>query len=141
MTTIYERNFKALTTLVPGICELQEGTAVRLKSSGFMDLTVDCIERPAAGYVIVAMAHRYEQNGDLVPDPEMVLRLHVPMGTVEALSIEHLGRRWEVYSMDGKRYSPTQKSDQNRFLAQWLVNLKAQGHQLTNEPRTAEPVS
>ena len=42
-----------------------------LKSGGFMDLHFEKI-----GKNVFSLAHYYKQNGDLVPDPDMVIRVN-----------------------------------------------------------------
>ncbi len=124
--TIYEANYKKLRTLFgPDIDGFPE--YLRFESKGFMPLTFDLIHR-AGNVAQYAMAHWYEQNGDLIQDPEMIVELKDE--TLEALSIQHsppLNRVIPVYSEDRTRYSPVQKREQNEFLRLWLRNIKAQG--------------
>ncbi len=101
--------------------------AVGEAANGFMPLTFDLIER-SEGRVQYAMAHWFEQQGDLIQDPEMIIE--IKGRSVEALSIQHpppFNRVMPVYSEDRTSYSPRQKRDQNQFLEMWLSNIRAQG--------------
>lgn len=124
--SIYEANYQSLIALfgtdIQGFPQY-----LRFESSGFMPLTFDLVHR-APGIAQYAMAHWYEQHGDMIQDPEMIIEFKGE--TVEALSIQHsppFNRVIPVYSDDRTRYSPVQKREQNDFLKLWLRNIKAQG--------------
>ncbi len=127
-----ERVFKRLVRLVPDLADLEAGTARVSKSGAFMDLHLDVLSRcdTEAGVVLeVALAHYYEQNGDLVPDPDMTMRVRLADGTAEALSFQDLRSYKEVYPEEGKVVI-TQMVHQNEFLGFWLLNAWKQGHRL-----------
>ena len=133
---IYITNFKRLQKLIPDVLDMEPGTAKRLKAPGFMDLTVDCLVRERGeGYMVIAIAHRYEQNGDLMSDPDMELKIHfyaVEGGeghAVEALTYQQdgLGIYQRVYPEPGK-VAPRLQRELNQFLGMWLRNLLKQGH-------------
>lgn len=146
-TTIYERNHRALLELCPDLPSLKPGDHRRHdrgEGSGLMPLSLDVLEagfarRSSLGapqaetrFLRVALSHHYEQNGDLVPDPDMELRVFTDPSfpRVEALAIQHAtGHYARVYPRPGC-VDPRQKRDQNAFLAVWLRNLKAQGFSL-----------
>lgn len=122
----YEKNFKRIDKLTGGLEAFMAGKGyLKLKAGGFMDLVVERIGKDE-----ISLAHYYEQNGDLVADPEMTVRVF-PHGAAEALSFSMPGAGvyQEVYlEKDGKTYVwPAVKREQNAFLDQWLVNLKHQG--------------
>ena len=80
---------------------------------------------------VIAMSHSYEQNGDLMRDPDMEIRIDGPEimpGCVEALTyrLDSLGVYHEVYPELGK-VDPKRKRELNAFLCQWLNNLQDQG--------------
>ena len=77
--------------------------------------------------------NQYEQNGDLVPDPDMTFEIDPEHGTLEPLTIQHaIGRYYEVwdFNSDGTRkaYRPRLRAELNQFLRMWLTNLQHQGH-------------
>lgn len=80
-----------------------------------------------------ALAHYFEQNGDLVADPDMEFKVYPDKKMVEALSYQDsLGyRRVYPYPGDFSRFNIREKNQLNRFLSFWLGNLITQGFQLT----------
>jgi len=122
----YEKNYRRIDRLTGGLEAFLNGPGyLKLRASGFMDLVIERI-----GENEISLAHYYEQNGDLVADPEMTVRV-LPEGFAEALSFSMpgMGIYQEVYfERDGKKYMrPRLKQDQNAFLDKWLMNLKHQG--------------
>lgn len=115
---IYDR----LDKITGGIKEFasKPGNYRKFKSSGFMDLCVECV---CEG--IVSLTHYYEQNGDLVPDPDMEVRVYD--NSAEALTFQMNNIYQQVYTDDGKRFYPALKRDLNKFLHFWLCNLEKQG--------------
>lgn len=130
---VYETIFKRLVTI--GVID-SEGRpqfeeALKLKSNGFMDLNLDMLYEEDGKYTI-AMAHNYIQNGDVMADPDMEIRIIPSMKMAEALSFRQDGGipiNQHVYEeVDGKTmvYSRLKK-ELNTFLSGWLLNLKNQG--------------
>lgn len=116
---IYDR----LDKVTGGIKEFanKPGNYKKLSSGGFMDLVIESI-----GNNSISLAHYYEQNGDLVPDPDMEVKVH-DHGMAEALTFQNSLLYQQVYSDDGLKYRPKLKDDLNRFLHFWLCNLEKQG--------------
>ena len=140
---IYERIYKALDRLLPGgvegFCSADDGYA-KLKAEGFMDLNIDVLnykEEGHKGTFRISMAHNFVQNGDLMADPDMEIRLYHGHQMAEALTYQQdsLGIYQEVYTTRDRKpaYSPRLKRDLNNFLEQWLKNIKAQGHKVVDE--------
>jgi len=123
---IYER----LEDLIPGLRDLQQGDYRKSTSQGFMDLHLDVLSRTEKE-LIIALQHYYELNGDLVPDPDMEIRVYLlpDWKKAEALTYQDTYLYQEVYPEPGK-VIPVLKKDLNAFLIQWLKNLKSQGHKL-----------
>lgn len=119
---IYEMNYERILPFITGITENDENSK-HYKSSGFMDLVVEKI-----GANEYSLCHYYKQNGDMMQDPEMTVRVNAAAEYVEALSFTqaNMGIYQEVYTGDG-RYYPRLKTELNSFLGQWLRNLKMQG--------------
>ena len=93
-----------------------------------MDLNLDLLSRDDE-IITVALSHYYEQNGDLIADPDMVVRIDTKAETVEALTFQDTYTYREVYP-DGSAVDLTAKKELNEFLLQWLTNLFDQGHKL-----------
>lgn len=132
---VYERNFDRLVKL--GIInekgELQFKDALKLKSGAYMDLNLDYLGKDEQG-IIIAMAHNFEQNGDIMADPDMQVRIIPEMHSIEALTyqLDSMGIYQEVYP-DANHVNPKVKKELNAFLETWLKNLIAQGFKLLHE--------
>ncbi|OCZ50855.1 DUF1249 domain-containing protein [Dehalobacter sp. TeCB1] len=115
MKTIYELNYERIYPLLADY--------KKLSIKNFMDLVVQKI-----GKNEYQIAHYYEQNGDLMADPEMTVRIDPELKTVEALTfqMDAIGLYQEVYPEPGQYY-PRLKKELNDFLRQWLKNLEQQG--------------
>lgn len=123
--------------LLPIIAKLDGEQYVKLEAKGFMDLHVN---RLNADYVAgklargtrwnyYSLAHYYNQNGDMVPDPDMVVRVDPEMKMAEVWSYQDSFRYDQVYiEQEGKvMVYPKLKKDLNHFMKQWLRNIKQQG--------------
>ena len=120
-----ERNFRSFARQFPEIVsgeyrylELRQG-----EDSGYMPLTIQRIAEDE-----IAIAHFYEQNGDLMYDPEMTFRLDVEKGTLEPLTFRQDGGfpiYQQVYPEPGK-WIPKLRNDLNAFAEQWLKNIEQQ---------------
>ena len=137
---IYRRNFNRLVKI--GIInekgELQFKDDLKLKRSGFMDLNFDELEKDEQGQVI-AMAHNYIQNGDVMADPDMQIRIIPEMASIEALTFQTSNppTYQEVYP-DKTHVRPAVKKELNAFLEMWLKNLIDQGFKLEQQKAVCE---
>ena len=126
----YDGLYEQLEELIPGLRELQPGDYRKSESGGFMDLHLDALRRTKEELVI-ALAHNFKMNGDKVPDPDMEIRVYLIDGwrKAEALTFQDSTRYDMVYPKPNLVNLRLKKS-LNYFLAQWLRNLKDQGHRL-----------
>lgn len=128
----YTDNYKNVAAILVdcfGSVDLIEvGGHKKLKSEGFMDLVVEVV-----GENIISLAHYYEQNGDLMADPEMEIRIYPELQMPEALTFRNdgVGIYHEVY-VGANHFYPKLKKDLNEFLSMWLENIREQGF-LTKE--------
>jgi hypothetical protein len=126
MSDIYQSNFNKMEKL--GFFEV--GRYKKIKSQGFMDFVLEVIDR-GEKYIDYSLAHYFEMNGDLMVDPEMVVRVFPSVEMVDVLSYrqDSLGLNQEVYiERDGKRLVNLRlKRQLNSFLGFWLRNLISQG--------------
>ena len=87
-----------------------------------MDLSVDRLDTDR-----FALAHNGECNGDLMADPDMVVRIYADHKMAEALTFQndYIGAYQTVYDeQDGKQYVNLKlKKELNTFLNKWLGNL------------------
>lgn len=88
------------------------------KADGLMDLNVDKLTKNT-----IVLAHNGVQNGDVMADPDMEIRIYPGLKEAEALAFQndYLGIYQEVYT-DGKCNAKIKK-DLNEFLADWLQNI------------------
>jgi len=128
---IYETMYNKLVKL--GIIN-QDGSLkfneyIKLKSGIFMDLNIDHLShKDDDRSIVISLAHNYIQEGDVMADPDMEVRIIPSMKMVEALTFKQdsTGTYQQVYLEDGRFY-PTLKKDLNDFLNYWLKNLIEQG--------------
>ncbi len=101
----------------------------KMKSGAYMDLNLDFLISTEKG-VVIAMAHNYKQNGDVMADPDMEIRTVKNLKMFEALSFKQdsTGTYQQVYTDETETIlNPQIKKDLNIFLNTWLNNLIAQG--------------
>jgi len=86
------------------------------------------------------LSHLYEQHGDLVPDPDMEIRVYLDddWPRAEALTYQDTYGYQEVYPEPDK-VVPELKKDLNVFLASWLQNCINQGHDLGKQGKKPDP--
>ncbi|MFA5801549.1 MAG: DUF1249 domain-containing protein [Thermoleophilia bacterium] len=102
---------------------------MKLEAHGFMDLGVDKLYGDEES-VTIALSHYYKQNGDMVPDPDMEVRIYPERKMAEALTYQDSFGYRVVYPKPGF-VNPKAKREMNVFLNQWLSNILAQGHRLS----------
>lgn len=114
---------------------------VKLVHKPYMDLSIDRLSSEHEGTIRISLAHNFVQNGDLMADPDMEIRIYPALKAAEALTyqMDSLGIYQVVFPEPGKVY-PKLKKDLNRFLNQWLTNLIDQGFYLPQKPADIEPI-
>jgi len=134
MMLIYEQIYKKLDNLLPSGIEkfcANPNKHIKLKAEGVMDLNIDVItwkEDDQKKTFRIAMAHNFIQNGDVMADPDMEIRIHREQKTAEVLTyqMDSLGIYQEVYPGAGT-INIALKKNLNSFLLTWLRNIKKQG--------------
>lgn len=127
--TVYETNFSLMVKLgiitPAGVPTFKESK--KMKSGAFMDLNMDFLINTDKG-IVISMAHNFVQNGDVMADPDMEIRIVKGTQMVEALSyrLDTMGINNHVYETETKFY-PQLKKELNSFLNTWLKNLISQG--------------
>jgi uncharacterized protein YqiB (DUF1249 family) len=122
--TIYEWIYERLEALRIDPAHLPE--SAKSKAPGFMDLNLDRLETTRDS-VVIALSHYFQQHGDLVPDPDMQIRVYPGRRLAEALTFQDTYSYREVYPESGK-IDVRAKRELNSFLAKWLKNCLDQGH-------------
>lgn len=121
-------NYRMLKPLIDG---MNGQTHKRYESGEYMPLTIEALYMDG-GATVYSLTHYGEQNGDLMRDPDMTMKVDHEAGTVEPLEYQndYMGLYQSVYrTIDGKRmYSPRLRTDLDNFLWQWLQNIGEQGY-------------
>ncbi|MHB8968218.1 MAG: DUF1249 domain-containing protein [Thermoleophilia bacterium] len=121
--TINERIFKKLERVIGDLSDIPD--YMKLEAHGFMDLGVDMLYGDEES-VTIALSHYFKQNGDMVPDPDMEVRIYPEMKMAEALTYQDSFGYQQVYPSPDQVNLKTKK-DLNLFLNQWLSNIIEQG--------------
>ena len=132
-SSIYSKLLKIIPNLIEHIREGKTyGKSEKGPDSGLMSLNYDFIREDKNGNYIIALSHYFEQNGDMVADPDMQIRIFPEQEVAEAMTFQDQFGYKEVYrEKDGKEYVDLRrKKDLNQFLKQWLTNLINQGHKI-----------
>jgi hypothetical protein len=120
-----EKTFRAL------IADLAApGDAKKIENSGgaFMAVSVDFLSRNADGSCLYAVAHRFEQNGDLCPDPDVEFYV-TPLG-VAPTAIDQIMGYQRAVEFDERgvvsRIRLGAQADITSFCNGWLRNIREQ---------------
>lgn len=133
-----------------GLEKFKEGDeSIKVENDPYMDLHIEYIGEGPNGYDSISVAHYFEQNGDLMKDPEMCFEvrdievLKIVKGAskvvIEKVLVPYLfiqdggrlSRYDEVYTTDEE--GRVVHTDQNllyqlkRFAEKWDKNIKQQG--------------
>ena len=108
-------------------CKLEEIQDIRIDNESYMRL---CVENLGTvwGYTLISMAHYFEQNGDLVQDPDVVFAISNTTGSITPVSIQHsfgVVRTYFFITEEMKNRSGCK--DLMQFMNYWTKNLISQG--------------
>ncbi len=119
--------------LAPDLQDLRPGAYCRYQAEGMMDLSLDVLGVYTAGgeiSITIALAHNYTHpSGDLIPDPDMEIRILPKHRLAEALSYQDIYNYRVVYEAQSGP-NAREMAGQNCFLLSWLKNISAQGYRL-----------
>jgi uncharacterized protein YqiB (DUF1249 family) len=127
---IYELIYEKLQKI--GILDengIMQASYMKFESPGLMDLSVDRLTNNT-----LSLAHNGVQNGDLMADPDVEVRINQEGRMAEGLTFQndYLGIYHVVYPEPGK-YRPKLKKDLNEFLNDWLTNMIEAGYVLVEK--------
>jgi uncharacterized protein YqiB (DUF1249 family) len=131
--TVYEMIYARLQQM--GIIDesgKMQADYMKFVSSGLMPLNVDNLT-----YDTIALAHNGKQNGDVMADPDIEVRIYPEVKMAEALTFrnDYMGIYQEVYPEPGKYY-PKLKKELNDFLNNGLKTMiEVQEYQLSAEEK------
>jgi uncharacterized protein YqiB (DUF1249 family) len=133
-SSIYKKLMQVIPDLIKHIEEgKHHGKSVKDPKGGLMDLNFDYLGKDKKGNYLIALSHYFEQNGDMVADPDMQIRILPDLEAAEAMTFQDQFGYQEVYpdKGDGKEHVDLKrKKDLNQFLSQWLTNIIRQGHKI-----------
>lgn len=134
---IYETIYRKLNKLIPNLAEIDEHA--KLTAPGYMDLGVDVIQRDD-DYTVIALSHYYKHpSGDMIPDPDMEVRICHELQMAEAMSYQdsfgyqQVYHDWDADTQRFRKLAPRAKKELNSFLNKWLTNLLQQGHAISDK--------
>ena len=120
------RNYRKFEKLFPQIIS-GEYRYLRLESDGFMPLSVEWVYGDC-----ISIMHTFIQDGDVMRDPDVVVRVDREEKTLQAVSFQQDGGfsiYQEVMDYDGNVKDPRGQRDINSFFTQWLSNISSQGYE------------
>lgn len=114
--------------------EKAEDKAIKLDAEGgFMPLNVEILYRTQVNgetTPVLALAHYFEQNGDLVPDPDMEVMYIPSKNSVLPISYQNqiAYTRALFFDPEAKKWKghPEKINDLVGFLGMWLENIAQQ---------------
>ena len=127
MTTPQFPTFEAILQKYGGIAALKR-KYVKLCNEPFMPLVIDHLGDIPVGD-IVSFSHTYEQNGDIMRDPEVTFLIQDGIWQPMSYQLDKLGIYQEVLVWAEGRLlkNPPQYASLCEFAKLWGSNLKAQG--------------
>lgn len=101
-------------------------------TNGFMAVCVENIGQINYNKLpvdLISVTHYFEQNGDLMRDPEMIfVRLVLKRGNIYYPIYFRQDPAFEQYSVDTKKwtYDPEMQKEHAEFAEMWMRNIKEQ---------------
>ena len=124
------KNIQAIIDIFGGLDRLRDHPA-SLRVPGFMTLSVEVVGTGPRGGPLVSVMHTYEQNGDMMRDPDLVVELVPPVNWWLPVSYQqdNLGVFQEAVLLDGDRLVTHSRvvDSLKAFMATWDRNIGAQG--------------
>jgi hypothetical protein len=117
----------AATVLDELTADLQVGESRKIdRGLGFMPVHVECLHRATPG-LLYSVAHYYEQNGDLVPDPDVVF-LRRADGWSPVSFQNSIAYRVAVHFHDDGTIEVDEREQRDLviFCNQWMRNIREQ---------------
>lgn len=126
-----------LSVLVEGLCKVGDHKKVDNAAGAFMAVSVEWIDTCDMG-PLFSVSHYYEQNGDLMRDPEMVFLRGLAGHFYPTYFRQDGGLGYEQESVNLQRgtFNAAAQADQAQFANSWMVNIR---DQQALDVRTAQP--
>jgi hypothetical protein len=132
----------AITKIIEqnGGIEALKGAQLKIENEGYMALVIEHVGKGPRGCDLVSVAHYYEQNGDLMADPEMTFERGAD-GELHPITYKQDGVglfQEAVWVQDGQTLVRPQLLRQLKaFARSWSKNLREQGFLKQPAIRTA----
>ena len=123
-----------------GGMEALKANQIKIKNGGYMDLVIEYVGTGPRGLPLISVAHYFEQNGDLMADPEMTFEISALGGLYPISYTQHSLGLYQVaiWTEEGKTYHKPRLSHQlAAFAKTWSNNLRMQGFLATAMPAGA----
>ena len=120
--TYEQRNYNFMREFAPSVLEGSVRYAL-YESKSFMPIHISRLSEDT-----IRIAHTYEQNGDLMYDPEMIFEIDEDNEALKPL--EYRQDNMGVYQIVGENVSDRELSS---FAVQWFKNIRSQGFHLAQE--------
>jgi len=128
MKALSKRADEVFRKLIEGLTKPGDHRKIDNANGSFMPVSVEIIGRSGLG-LLISIAHWYEQNRDLLRDPEVIFLIGADQH-VYPLSFrqDNLGIDQEAaYVEDGVwKVRPKMQEDITKFCNMWLRNIKEQ---------------
>ncbi len=100
---------------------LKEKPYLKIENPPFLPLSIEKLYENR-----IVLAHYFEMNGDLVPDPDMEVEIDEKNEKAKALTFQNM------YIYQSVEDNPDQKlqTDLNLFLLEWLKNIENQKYKI-----------
>lgn len=127
MKTMNKTATRIFRTLIDGLA-VGEARKIDNTDGAFMAVSIDCLAEHADGSKLFAVAHRFEQNGDLCPDPDVEFYVTALGVAPTAIDQSFGGYRRSVEIENGKpaRFYPRAQADLTSFCNTWMTNIRQQ---------------
>jgi hypothetical protein len=114
---------------------------IRLEVAGFMPLCVEHVGTGPRGLPLVSVAHHYEQNGDLMSDPDCTFEVEGERWLPVAFQQDSVGLYQEAVTREGgqARIDWRLERELRAFAARWDANLAGQGFLAAAQAKAAGP--
>ncbi|MFO0848318.1 MAG: hypothetical protein U0871_07150 [Gemmataceae bacterium] len=124
------KNVQAIIDLFGGLENLKDNP-ISLRVPGYMPLSIEIVGKGPRGGPLISIMHTYEQNGDLMRDPDLVVELIPPVNWWLPISFQqdNLGIFQEAVMLDGDRLITHSRlvDSLKAFMTEWDRNLGEQG--------------
>lgn len=124
------KNVQAIIDVFGGLDKLRDNP-ISLTVPGYMPLSIEVVGKGSRGGPLVSIMHHYEQNGDLMRDPDLVVELIPPVNWWLPVSFrqDNLGIYQEAVVLNGGRLITHSRlvDSIKSFMSEWDRNIGEQG--------------